>query len=317
MAGPDPAVADVRRAVRSALAVLPPGALAVAAVSGGADSLALLAALAWEAPRNDRRAAAVTVDHGLHPGSAAQAREVVAVARELAVACDVVVVTPDGGNEAAARRARYAALDAVAADAILLGHTRDDQAEQVLLGLARGSGARSLAGMPATRGRYVRPFLDLPRATTERACAALGLTPWDDPANADPRWARSRVRHAVLPVLESELGPGVPAALARTAALLRADADLLDALATEAWPDPAAPLATAALAALPDALRTRVLRRAAIAAGVPANDLTAAHVAGIDALVTDWHGQRGVALPRGLAAVRGCDTVTFRSPGHA
>jgi tRNA(Ile)-lysidine synthase len=316
MAGPDPAVADVRRAVRGALLTTPPGSLTVAAVSGGADSLALLAGLAWEASRNDRRAAALTVDHGLHPASAAQAAAVVATAAGLGVACEVLTVTPGGTNEAAARRARYEALDAACPDAVavLLGHTRDDQAEQVLLGLARGSGARSLAGMPATRGRYARPLLDLPRATTVRACAALGLTPWQDPANDDPAYARSRVRRVVLPLLEAELGPGVAAALARTAGLLRADADLLDALALEAFPDLAAPLAVDALAALPGALRTRVLRRAAIAAGAPPNDLTAAHVAAMDAFVTDWHGQRGAHLPGGLAAVRVCDTVTFRTP---
>ncbi|MDQ1710659.1 MAG: tRNA(Ile)-lysidine synthase [Frankiaceae bacterium] len=308
MAGPDPAVADVRRAVRAFLATTPPGSLTVAAVSGGADSLALLAALAWEAPRNDRRAAAVTVDHGLHRGSATQAAAVVAQAAALGLDCEVLTVAPDGRNEADARRARYAALDAVDAGAVLLGHTRDDQAESVLLGLARGSGARSLSGMPATRGRYARPFLDLTRVTTERACAALGLVPWADPANDDPRFARNRVRHRVLPVLEAELGPGVAAALARTAGLLRADADLLDALT----PELAAPFDVAVLAVLPSAFRTRVLRRGAVAAGSPANDLTAAHVVAMDALVTEWHGQRGVDLPGGLAAVRTCDTVAFR-----
>lgn len=310
MAGPDPAVADVRRAVRAALLATPPGSLTVAAVSGGADSLALLAGLAWEAPRNDRRAAAVTVDHGLHPGSAAQAAAVVALAAGLGIPCTAIRVAPDGTDEAAARRARYGALDAHAAGtgaaAVLLGHTRDDQAEQVLLGLSRGSGARSLAGMPASRGVYVRPLLDLPRDTTRKACAALGMTPWEDPANDDPRFARSRVRHAVLPVLEAELGPGVAGALARTARLLRDDADLLDALASEHTS-----LATADLAALPPALRSRVLRRAAIDAGAPPTALTSGHVAAVDALVTAWHGQGPIDLPGGLAAVRRCDTLAF------
>jgi len=307
MAGPDPAVAAVRRAVRAALA--PGTSLVAAAVSGGADSLALLAALAWEAPRNDRRAAAVTVDHGLHPASAEQAARVVAQARDLGVECATLTVSCRD-DETSARTARYAALDAWAADndaTVLLGHTRDDQAEQVLLGLARGSGARSLAGMPRTRGPYVRPLLDLPRATTVAACEALGLTPWDDPANADPRHARVRVRTTVLPTLEAELGPGVAAALARRARLLRDDADLLDALAAE---HPS--LAVADLAALPAALRSRVLRRAAIAAGSPATALTAEHVAALDAFVTDWHGQGEVALPGGLVAERRCDTLGFR-----
>ncbi|HEX8001877.1 MAG TPA: tRNA lysidine(34) synthetase TilS [Mycobacteriales bacterium] len=312
MPAPDPAVTAVRRAVRAVLqpgGPGGPGGAAVAAVSGGADSLALLAALAHEAPKAGVAAAAVTVDHGLHPGSAEQAARVVAQAASLGLACTVLAVTPAGGGETAARAARYAALDTVAERAtVLLGHTRDDQAEQVLLGLARGSGARSLAGMPARRGAYVRPLLDLPRATTRAACAALGLTPWEDPSNADPRHARARVRHAVLPVLEEQLGPGVAEALARTARLLRDDADALDALAA-AHPS----LAVADLAALPAAVRTRVLRRAAIAAGAPANDLTYDHVASLDAFVTAWRGQGAVALPGGLRAERRCDTLAFLS----
>jgi tRNA(Ile)-lysidine synthase len=312
MAGPDPAVAAVRRAVRTSLAEVPPGSLVVAAVSGGADSLALLAALAWEAPRNDRRAACVTVDHGLVAGSGAQAARVVAQASALGVAAESVRVTPADGSEGAARTARYQALDEAAdrlgAALVLLGHTRDDQAETVLLGLARGSGARSLAGMPRRRDRYARPFLDLPRATTERACTALGLTPWQDPANTDPRHARSRLR-ALLPAVEDALGPGVADALARTAKLLRDDADLLDDLADKAYADTG--LDVAKLAALPAALRTRVLRRAAIEAGCPPTDLTLGHVGSLDALITAWHGQGPVDLPGGLAAVRRYDTLAF------
>jgi tRNA(Ile)-lysidine synthase len=190
---------------------------------------------------------------------------------------------------------------------VLLGHTLDDQAETVLLGLARGSGARSLAGMPPRRGRYARPFLDLPRATTVRACAVLGLAPWDDPANADPRHARNRARHRALPALEEALGPGVTDALARTARLLRADADLLDGLAAAAYAETG--LDARRLADLPAALRSRVLLTAARDAG--AVDLGAGHVAAMDALVTDWHGQGPVDLPGGLALVRRCDTLAF------
>lgn len=303
MSGPDPAVADVRRAVRRVLST----PLTYAAVSGGADSLALLAALAWEAPRAGLTARCVTVDHGLHPGSAEQAAAVAAVAEGLGVETGILNVTPQAGDEDSARRARYAALDALPEGDVLLGHTRDDQAEQVLLGLARGSGARSLSGMPPRRGRYVRPFLDLPRATTERACAALGLTPWRDPANDDPRFARTRARRVALPALEESLGPGIAEALARTAGLLRADADLLDALADEAFTD----LDAKRLAGLPGAIRTRVLLRAAREAG--ARDLGAGHVAAIDALLTDWHGQGPVDLPGGLVVLRRCDTLVFQS----
>ena len=311
MAGPDPAVADVRRAVRRVLAGTTP--VTYAAVSGGADSLALLAALAWEAPRfagATRAARCVTVDHGLHPGSAAQARRVAEVAAGLGVGTDVLTVTVDGDDEDAARRARYAALDTLPPGTVLLGHTRDDQAEQVLLGLARGSGARSLAGMPPRRGRYVRPFLRVTRETTERACAALGLVPFRDPANDDPRYARNRARHQALPALEAALGPGIAAALARTAELLRDDADLLDTLAAQAYERTG--LDARELAALPAALRGRVLLTAARAAG--ARDLNAGHIAAIETLVTDWHGQGPVDLPGSLVVTRRCDTLDFQHP---
>jgi tRNA(Ile)-lysidine synthase len=307
MAGPDPAVAAVRSAVRAALLDTPPGSLSVAAVSGGPDSLALLAGLAWEAPRHDRRAAAITVDHQMQPGSKEQAMNVVAQSAALGVECTCAVAASTRPSEEQARRSRYRYLDRHEPGAtIMLGHTLDDQAEQVLLGLARGSGARSLSGMPRVRGRYVRPLLDLPRAVTVRACEAQGLTPWHDPMNADSRYARARVRRVVLPLLEDQLGPGITEALARTAKLLRDDADLLDALASEHTS-----LATDDLAALPPALRSRVLRREAIAAGARPTDLTAGHVESMDALVTNWHGQGAVDLPGGLAAVRRCDTLAF------
>ena len=225
--GPAPAVAEVRSAVRQCLGEFAGGDLVLAACSGGADSLALAAALAHEAPRCGLRAGGVTVDHGLQPGSADQASEVTRVLVGLGlepVACLRVAVPPgrgNGGPEAAARTARYAALADAAhrtgAVAVLLAHSRDDQAESVLLGLARGSGTRSLAGMPPRRGPYRRPLLGVGRATLRAACGALGLQPWDDPQNADPAYARVRVRQQALPALEDALGPGVSEALARSA----------------------------------------------------------------------------------------------------
>src|SRR5215468_924069 len=249
--GPDPAVAAVRLGVRrrladrtSAVGALGPvgPVLVLAACSGGADSLAMAAALAFEAPRLGMRAGAVTVDHGLQPGSGEQAARVAATLRGLGLepVHSLRAVVADRGEagypgpEAAARRARYTAIEAAAvecgATAVLLGHTMDDQAETVLLGLARGSGARSLAGMQAASGRYLRPLLGLRRAQTIAACAAQGLEPWEDPHNADPAYARTRVRQQILPMMEELLGPGVAEALARTADSLRADADALDAL---------------------------------------------------------------------------------------
>lgn len=278
--------------------------------------MALLAAAVFELPRAGRRCGAVVVDHGLQPTSADVAERAAGQARELGA--DPVEVVPAtvgtlGGPEAAARTARYEALTRSAADsgaaAVLLGHTRDDQAESVLLGLARGSGARSLAGMRAVDGLWRRPLLGLTRAQTREACAAAGQRPWDDPHNEDDTFARARVRRHVLPVLERHLGPGAAAALARTADLLRADADLLDTLAAALAqrlvdPGPPACVDCRALAAEPAALRTRVLLATARTAGCPPGDLTAAHVGELDALVTGAHGGRGLDLPGGVRAQR-------------
>lgn len=339
--GPPPAVAAVRRAVRESIKDLSAGSLVVVGCSGGADSLALAGALAFVGPRAGLRGGALTVDHGLQPDSAERSRRVAEVCRDLGL--DPVEVLPvqvhgEGGPEAAARKARYGALDAAAerlgAGAVLLGHTLDDQAETVLLGLARGSGGRSLAGMPSTAGRYRRPLLELRRSTTRAACAALGLEPWDDPHNIDPAYARSRVRHDAMPGLERALGPGVPEALARTARLLRQDADALDTWARAAYDrarrtteldgpaatpeglanesvSPAVALDIETLAGLPASVRGRVLHRAAIAAGSPSGALAAIHIEGADALLMRWRGQGGVDLPGGVRVVRRCGRLLF------
>jgi tRNA(Ile)-lysidine synthase len=330
--GPSAAVAAVRCAVREVLTQLrrelpaPANseALALVACSGGADSLALAAAAAFEAPRLGFRVGGVTVDHGLQQGSAARAAAVAGLLTELGldpVEAVSVEVAGAGGPEAAARTVRYAALDAVAertgAAVVLLGHTLDDQAETVLLGLARGSGTRSLAGMaPATgrNGRYRRPFLSVERAVTQAACADLRLPVWDDPHNVDPAFARVRVRADVLPTLESALGPGIAAALARTAELARDDADALDALAAAAYGESMAidrSLSVDELAMLLPAVRRRVLRLAAVDAGTPPGALGAVHLAAVDALVTNWHGQGPVSLPGGRAVVRRYGRLSF------
>jgi tRNA(Ile)-lysidine synthase len=318
--GPAPAVAAVRAAVRIAVRDLAPGDLVLVACSGGADSVALAAATAFEAPRAGLLAGAVTVDHRLQTGSADRAVSVAGQLSDLGLD-PVEVATVDvggrGGPEAAARAARYQALgdaaERLGAVAVLLGHTRDDQAETVLLGLGRGSGARSLAGMAARNGRYRRPMLDLDRSVVRTAAA--GLDTWEDPHNADPSFGRSRVRHGALPALEDALGPGVVAALARTASLLRADADALDAWAEQAYAAAGGAVAdgldAVALAALPAAVRTRVLRRAALEVGAPAGDLSAGHVGEIDRLVTDWHGQGPLDLPGRVSAVRRCGRLQF------
>ncbi|GAA2405734.1 tRNA lysidine(34) synthetase TilS [Actinomadura vinacea] len=334
--GPDPAVAAVRVAVRRVLADVPSGGMVLAACSGGADSLALAGALAFEAPRcgaGGRPAGGVTVDHGLQPGSEERAAKVVRTLADLGLdpaGSVAVVVGQEGGPENAARKARYGALDDAAARlgaaAVLLGHTRDDQAETVLMGLARGSGARSLAGMPpsfvrkaakdGTEVRYVRPLLDLDRATTRRACLAMGLEPWDDPHNDDRSYTRVRVRHEALPALEKALGPGIAEALARTGKMLREDADALDEIADHSYAEALVSsegieLDVEKLAGLPRAVRTRVLRKAAVQAGSPPGTLAAVHVEEVDRLVTAWRGQRHVDLPGGLRASRRYGRLLF------
>jgi tRNA(Ile)-lysidine synthase len=301
---------------------LDPADPVLVACSGGPDSLALAGALAFEADRTQRPAGAVVVDHGLQRGSGDVCRRTATTLRSLGL--DPVEVVPaavrpgTGGLEAAAREARYAVLDAAAdrhrAALVLLGHTRDDQAEQVLLGLARGSGARSLAGMPAARGRYRRPLLGLTRAQTRAACEAEGLTWWDDPMNEDPSFARVRARRAVAG-LEADLGPGVAAALARTARQLRADAELLDDLAAGAtaalgegpWP-------AEGLAALPEAVRTRAWRLLLLAAGAPAGQVSHRHVEACDRLLTSWRGQGPVHVPGGLRVSRSGGLVVIGPP---
>lgn len=309
-----PAIADLRRAVRGALEGLQPDALVLVALSGGPDSLALAAATAFEAPRSGLRAGAVIIDHGLQSGSADVAARAAQQATGLGLApvrVERASVGAAGGPEGAARTARYAALERAASEsgaaAVLLGHTLDDQAETVLLGLARGSGAASLQGMPAVRGLFRRPLLGIRRATTAQACADAGLEPWTDPQNADLAFTRVRARTTVLPMLEAELGPGIAEALARTAEQLREDAEALDSFAEELVEDLAEhaeagiSLDAHALLANPPALRQRLIRLAVSSEfGVALSRQQTLEVA---RLVTEWHGQDGVDLP-GVRVVR-------------
>ncbi|HJA39553.1 MAG TPA: tRNA lysidine(34) synthetase TilS [Candidatus Brevibacterium intestinigallinarum] len=327
------------------------------AVSGGADSLALAAAAAFLHARGEARFLAVTVDHGLQAGSGDVARQTVdaLVARGLparTIAAQIAVDQP-GGLEAAAREARYAALATAAREAgattVLTGHTRNDQAETVLLGLLRGSGARSLAGMsPRTRLdtaagplTVLRPLLGLTRVQTRDSARAQGLTIWDDPMNTDPRFARVRAR-TVLRELEDSLGQDLGAGLARTADLLREDADHLDAEARVAWEqirarvpaeegEPAwggtpasglagdvagdgmpdggddevpASLPLSPLLALAPAVRSRVLRTWLLGRGVPASQLTADHVRDVrEVAAASGAGKREASVP-GAGTVR-------------
>jgi tRNA(Ile)-lysidine synthase len=282
------------------------------ALSGGPDSLALTAAAA-----DLRPTAALIVDHGLQPDSAAVADRARVQAVDLGCADARVLrvaVGRRGGPEAAARSARYAALQEASAGApVLLGHTLDDQAETVLLGLGRGSGSRSLAGMRPHQPPWCRPLLDLRRAVTHAACDELRLTPWHDPHNSDPAYTRARLRAEVVPLLEDVLGGGVAEALARTAAALREDCDALDDLARAELDAALADrgLDTSRLDRLPDALRRRVIRGWLLAGG--ATDLTDNQIRRVDDLVMNWHGQGGVAVGSSLRNQR---LVAARADGR-
>ncbi len=344
MTGPHPAGAATRVAVRQSL----PGAgtagdrrtggatdatdadadadrgppLVLVACSGGADSLALAAATAFEASKLGLRAGAVVVDHQLQAGSPSVAAAAAEQCRGLGLdpvevrTVEVGDPASSGGPEAAARNARHTALgeatDRLGASAVLLGHTRDDQAEQVLLGLVRGSGARSLSGMPRARDHLLRPLLGLDRSVTRAACEAQGLSVWQDPHNDDDAYRRVRARR-LLRTMEDELGPGVGAALARTAELLREDADCLDELALGRYRDLGdPPWDSTDLAGLPRAIRMRVWQLVAADHGASGGALSATHLRAVDALVSDWRGQGAVDLPGGVQALRSGGQVSLR-----
>ena len=274
-------------------------------------------ALAMAVADAELTAEAVVVDHQLQPRSAEVAEAAAAQCRQfgLDARIEVVDVVDQGsGPEAAAREARYRRLELVAdarnAAAVLLGHNADDQAETVLLGLVRGSGSRSLAGMPHRRGRFRRPFLDVDRAEIERALAESQVDPWQDPHNEDTRFTRVRVRRHVLPFLSEQLGPGVTAGLRRTSVLARADAELLDDWAEREFTRVSSNgMPVDDVQDLPDAVRWRVLRRWLIASGCSTPDLTLDHVLAVDELVTQWRGQGPLHLPGSVNVGRSCGTL--------
>jgi len=312
----------IRQAVRPWLAAFTPGENVLIAVSGGADSLALAAGLALESRDLALNLIPLIIDHGLQPGSAEVAE---ATAQQLTrlgfhqIEIRKVKVEITDGLEASARRARYLAFDDALnefqAKTIFLGHTLNDQAETVLLGLARGSGTRSLSGMaPASAdGKYLRPLLGVDRTTTIASCAEQEIVFWSDPHNENEEFTRVKIRKNILPLMESQLGPGITDALARGARIAREDADALDQLAAEfrqSHPD----LLVEELSTLPKAIRARVLRSAIYEAGAPAGTLTADHLAPVEALITAWAGQGEVSLPGGVKVSRISGRLSLSTP---
>lgn len=307
-----PAMADIRRAVRDSWSKLNlhNGSTVAVACSGGADSLALASAALFEGNRAEIKVIAVIVNHNLQEGSMEVALRTKGVLTEMGFDVveikDVVVQQNSLGMEAAARNARYGALTEFAtkhnATVTMLGHTLDDQAETVLLGLARGSGAKSIAGMPTLSpdGKYLRPLLGITRKETVSYCEDLGLEYWSDPQNVDTKFSRVKVRLNVLPVLEEELGPGIAAALSRTAEILQDDLEYLDAQSDDAFSsvskttNNSVVIDTEALEKLPKALATRVIHKSLSLLGTePAK----VQIDSVMELVTNWHGQKSLTLP--------------------
>ena len=303
---------QIRLAVRSELEDIAAGDSVLVAASGGADSSALAAALLLECKTKSIKVIALIIDHGLQKNSADVTHETKRTLTKIGyenIEIRRVTVEITDGLEASARRARYQALSDVAnshnAVAVFLGHTKDDQAETVLLGLSRGSGSRSLSGMAARVDRYRRPLLSITRAQTEAACEEAGIKYWQDPHNQSMEFTRVRVREVVLPTMEKEIGPGISDALARSAKLLRDDADALDYLSEEIFSklDPAS-LEISKLESQPRAIRTRILRRAIYLAGAPQGSLSAEHIEPVEALITAWKGQGPISLPGGVTVAR-------------
>ncbi|MDY6808194.1 MAG: tRNA lysidine(34) synthetase TilS [Actinomycetota bacterium] len=290
------ATGAVTRAITEFAAAHPAvGGAVCVGLSGGPDSLALVAC----AVRAGLRVHALVVDHGLQRGSDAVAVEAADAARGLGAKATVLPVSvgSDGGMEAAARTARYAALDdARDGRAVLLAHTADDQAETVMLGLARGSGARSIAGMRPWNPPWGRPLLRVRRAQTLAVCIELGLRPHRDPHNRDPRFTRVRVRGEVLPLLDDVLHGGVVDALGRTASSLQADNEALDDLAEDLYQRAVVDgdLDAGTLADAPPALRTRALRRWLLDVG--ATEPTHRVIGAVDSLVCEPTSRAQVAI---------------------
>ena len=317
-----PALLELRQAVRFWFEKLEPNSKVCIGVSGGADSLALAAAAKLESTNFSIDLVAVIVDHGLQADSA----EIAEFAKQQLIKLgfqDIFVgrasVQIIDGLEASARRARYKvfqqAIETYGPNTFLLGHTKNDQAEGVLLGLARGSGTKSLSGMQEVSGIFVRPLLGIDRATTEIACHESNIEYWVDPHNSNQDFTRVRVRENILPLLENDIGPGIIDALARSAKILREDATALDEWAENVFRQvEPMDIEISILATLPVAVRSRVLRMAIYAAGAPAGSISAAHLEPIEAFVSDWRGQGHTSLPGGVKVCRISGRLSLSKP---
>ena len=316
-----PAQGLIRLAVRNGLtANTKPGQKLLIAVSGGADSLALAAASEFEAKKLGLKIAAAVIDHSLQKDSdkvAAQTAKTLAALGFDEVVVKKITVGKAGGPEAAARTARYTALETLRqktkSNFVVLGHTSSDQAETVLLGLVRGSGSKSLSGMSEKTGVLLRPLLGIERATTEAFCKDSGIKYWSDPQNKDEKFLRVMIRKHVLPFLEKQLGGSVAASLVRTSDQLREDNTYLESQADKSFKKYAKVSGSGisfdakALEKLPAAIMNRVIKKALDSFG---SESSRTHVLAVSDLVLSWHGQKPLALP-GVRVVRKGNIISF------
>ena len=316
-----PAQGLIRLAVRNCLTSnTKPGQKLLIAVSGGADSLALAAACEFEAKKLGLKIAAAVIDHSLQKDSdkvAAQTAKTLAALGFEEVVVKKIAVGKAGGPEAAARTARYTALETIRqktkSNFVVLGHTASDQAETVLLGLVRGSGSKSLSGMSEKTGVLLRPLLGIERATTEAFCKDSGIKYWSDPQNKDEKFLRVMIRKHVLPFLEKQLGGSVAASLVRTSDQLREDNTYLESQADKSFKKYAKVSGSGisfdakALEKLPAAILNRVIKKALDGFG---SESSRTHVLAVSDLVLSWHGQKPLALP-GVRVVRKGNTISF------
>ena len=316
-----PAQGLIRLAVRNCLTSnTKPGQKLLIAVSGGADSLALAAACEFEAKKLKVKIAAAVIDHSLQNNSdkvAAQTAKTLAALGFEEVVVKKITVGKAGGPEAAARTARYTALETIRqktkSNFVVLGHTASDQAETVLLGLVRGSGSKSLSGMSEKTGVLLRPLLGIERATTEAFCKDSGIKYWSDPQNKDEKFLRVMIRKHVLPFLEKQLGGSVAASLVRTSDQLREDNTYLESQADKSFKKYAKVSGSGisfdakAIEKLPAAILNRVIKKALDGFG---SESSRTHVLAVSDLVLSWHGQKPLALP-GVRVVRKGNTISF------
>ena len=318
-----PAQGAIRNAVREVLATnTKPGQKVLIAVSGGADSLALASATLFESKKLQLQVATATIDHGLQKNSSKVTEQTLEKLHQIGLVeawSKKVKVGTKGGPEAAARDARYKALESIRvesnSDFIILGHTANDQAETVLLGLTRGSGSKSLSGMSVKTGKLLRPLLSIERSTTVQFCKDESISPWQDPQNKDLKFLRVRIRKVVLPFLEKQLGSGIFNNLIRTSSQLQEDDKYLSEMANKAFKKIAkttsqtVTLGQPELSKLPEAIRNRVIKAAIDYFGM---ESSRTHVLAVADLVLNWHGQKPLALP-GVRVERKGKTITLKA----